>query len=143
MNRQFFGVWGSLRWGDDMQRYRRVESAARDIKKDMLTRYPVLRDVRFSHIWSGRFAITFDWLPHLGTHNGIHYLIGLNGAGVPASGYLGHKLAQRILGKPNRDTVFADREFPSKPGYSGTAWFLAPVGGWMRFRDRREAGLPR
>ena len=120
-----------------------VAVAAATLRRDLAARYPRLASVRFSHVWRGRFAVTFDWLPHLGTHEGIHYLHGLVGAGVPACGYLGHKLAQRILSRPNRDTVFADRRYPQRFGYRGSTWFLPLVGRWYRTLDRREAGLPR
>ena len=129
--------------GQHLVEHRDEAVAASLVRRDLATRYPQLATVRFSHVWRGRFAITFDWLPHLGTHEGIHYLHGLNGAGVPASGYLAHKLAQRILSRPNRDTVFADRHYPQRFGYRGSTWFLPLLGHWYRALDRREAGLPR
>ena len=119
------------------------EIAAAEVKLDLIARYPQLADVQFSHCWRGRFAVTFDWMPHLGTHEGVHYLIGLNGAGVPAAGYLGQKLGLRMLGQINSDTVFADRPYPTRPGYSGQTWFLPALGAYYRFADRREARLSR
>ena len=72
---------------------------------------------------------------------------GLSGLSVALhlarGGYLGHKLAQRILSRPNRDTVFADRRYPQRFGYRGSTWFLPLVGRWYRALDRREAGLLR
>ena len=79
----------------------------------------------------------------MGTHERIHDLHGLAGAGVPACGYLGHKLAQRIPSRPNRDTVFADRRYPQRFGYHGSIRFLPLGGRWYRALDLREAGLPR
>jgi glycine/D-amino acid oxidase-like deaminating enzyme len=101
---------------------------------------PSLKDVRADYCWYGQFAMTFDWLPHLGTDpaTGIHYLIGLVGTGVPASGYLGWKLANRILGNPEGETVFADRPFPSRPFYNGNpAWVLPAAREYYRFKDLR------
>ena len=129
--------------GQHLVSHRNEAVAAASLRRDLVVRYPRLASVRFSHVWRGRFAVTFDWLPHLGTHEGIHYLHGLVGAGVPACGYLGYKLAQRILSRPNRDTVFADRRYPRRFGYHGSTWFLPLVGRWYRALDRREAGLPR
>lgn len=126
-----------------MTHYRDEESAAAAIKLDLLVRYPQLADVSFTHCWSGRFAITFDWLPHIGTHDGVHYLIGLNGAGVPAAGYLGQKLGLRLLGQSNSETVFADRPYPTRLGYTGQTWFLPALAAYYRYADRREAGLSR
>lgn len=129
--------------GQHMRPHRDLRNAATALKADVVMRYPVLESMRFSHIWRGRFAVTFDWLPHFGRHEGVHYLIGLNGAGVPAAGYLGHQLALQMMGKPNRSSVFADRPYPTKTGYWGSAWFLPPLAAWLRRRDAREAGLPR
>ena len=123
--------------------YDDVTRAAAEVKADVLVRYPQLAGLRFSHLWEGRFCVTFDWLPHFGTHEGIHYLTGLNGAGVPATGYLAHKLSQRILGSPNQESVFADQPFPTRVGYTGSPWFLPALGHYYRWRDRREAGLSR
>ena len=126
-----------------MTHYRNEEQAAAAIKLDLIARYPQLADVRFTHCWSGRFAITFDWLPHIGTRNGVHYLIGLNGAGVPAAGYLGQKLGLRLLGQTNSETVFADRPYPTRLGYTGRTWFLPALAAFYRYADRRESGLSR
>jgi len=117
--------------------------AAHALRKDLEARYPELANIKFSHVWEGRFCITFDWLPHMGSHEGVHYLHGLNGAGVPACGYLGHKLAQRILGHSDGDSVFADRLYPKRTGYRGNAWFLPFIGHLYRALDRRESGLSR
>ena len=50
----------------------------------------------------------------------FRYLHGLVGAGVLACGCLGHRLAQRILSRPDRDTVYADRRYPQRFGYHGS-----------------------
>ena len=117
-----------------------VQTAAAAGLDQAAERMPVLKDVRADYCWYGQFAMTFDWLPHLGTDptTGIHYLIGLVGTGVPASGYLGWKLANRILGNSEGETVFADRPFPARPFYNGNpAWVLPAVREYYRFRDLR------
>ena len=43
--------------------------------------FPQLRSVRVSHAWVGWVAYTFDTLPHLGQHEGIHYCMGYCGQG--------------------------------------------------------------
>jgi glycine/D-amino acid oxidase-like deaminating enzyme len=133
--------------GHHMRPYGDTATAARELKADVVTRYPQLAGLRFSHLWTGRFCVTFDWLPHFGTHDGVHYLHGLNGAGVPAAGYLGTLLARRMLGTANHCSVFADRPYPTRPGYTGSAWgsawFLPALAAWYRYADRREARLSR
>ena len=97
--------------------------------------FPDFRDIRLSHCWEGRFAFTFDYLPHIGTHEGVHYALGYCGTGVPLGTYLGHKLALRILGAPDAETVFADRPFPTIPFYTGRPWFLPGLVRYYAFRD--------
>ena len=129
--------------GQHLKHFNGIQKAAHALRLDIAARYPLLTDMQFSHVWHGRFCVTFDWLPHLGSHNGMHYLHGLNGAGIPACGYLGHKLAMRMLNSTAGDTVFADRHYPHRLGYKGNAWFMPLVGDWYRWLDRREARMDR
>lgn len=118
-----------------------ADQAAAAVVEQVAQNFPQFRNARASHCWRGTFAMTFDWLPHLGTdsESGAHYLLGLVGTGVPSSGYFGWKLANRILGKPDSETIFADRPFPTRPFYTGNpAWLLPILRGYYRRRDLRE-----
>ena len=101
--------------------------------------FPDLADVKITHSWTGNVAFTFDRLPHAGVRDGIHFAMGYNGSGVAMATYLGHKTAQRILGKPEGRTAFDDLEFPAPAWYSGTPWFLPLVAAWYRLQDRIAA----
>ena len=35
-----------------------------------------------THAWTGRVAFSFNYLPHLGTLDGLHYALGYSGTGV-------------------------------------------------------------
>ena len=114
------------------------ESAARACIAQATERAPALTGLRAEYCWSGTFALTFDWLPHIGTDRktGVHYQIGMVGTGVPATGYLGWKLANRILGKPEGETVFADRHYPTRPFYTGNPrWIIPYMREYYRWRD--------
>lgn len=104
--------------------------------------WPELRGARITHAWTGNVAFTFDFLPHMGTHEGVHYAIGCQGSGVAMMSYLGYQTALKLAGGANRTSAFDGLEFPTKPLYSGDPWFL-PVVGWsykMRdWLDRRAA----
>jgi glycine/D-amino acid oxidase-like deaminating enzyme len=69
-----------------------------------LTRYasrlwPVLRDVRWTHGWSGRLAYTPDHYPHIHEPDaGVLICLGYNGRGVAMSSAMGPQLAHRALG---------------------------------------------
>lgn len=103
---------------------------------DAMKIVPEMAKLRISHSWSGRCAGTFDQWPHINTHNGMHVAGGYCFAGIHMSTYLGRKAAERIQGKAEGRTVFADRVFPTVPGYAGNAWFMPYV---MKAYDARDA----
>jgi glycine/D-amino acid oxidase-like deaminating enzyme len=88
--------------------------------------FPQLRSVRVSHAWVGWVAYTFDTLPHLGQHDGIHYCMGYCGQGVPLAPYFGRRIGQQMLGLAEGRTALDGLPFPSRPYYRGNPWFLAP-----------------
>jgi glycine/D-amino acid oxidase-like deaminating enzyme len=104
----------------------------------MVERFPQLARVRVTHAWTGNVAFTFDFLPHMGRHDGMHYLLGCNGSGVAMMTYLGTQTARKILGGANRVSALDEREFPTMPLYRGNPWFLPLVGGYYRLRDRLD-----
>lgn len=88
-----------------------LRTKARRIFAYFSSRIPALEGVTVSHCWGGRFAISGDWLPHIGCEEGVHYMLGCCGTGVSMSTYLGHKVAQKILGI-TRSTSSFDRPLP-------------------------------
>jgi glycine/D-amino acid oxidase-like deaminating enzyme len=104
----------------------------------MTERFPQLARVRVTHAWTGNVAFTFDFLPHMGRHDGMHYLLGCNGSGVAMMTYLGTQTARKILGGANRVSALDERDFPTMPLYNGNPWFLPFVGGYYRLRDRLD-----
>jgi len=95
--------------------------------------------VRLSHLWTGYCAGTFDMMPHVGGRDGIWHGLGYNFAGVPMGTHFGLKLAQRIQGKPEGRSAFADEAFPSFLGYRGRPWFVPLAMRWFDWKDRRLA----
>ncbi|MBI2253280.1 MAG: FAD-binding oxidoreductase [Proteobacteria bacterium] len=108
---------------------------ARRLMEELKVTFPDLKDVGVSHSWTGRCAATFDLLPHLGTHEGIHYAVGYCFAGLPMGSHFGRLLAQRILQPGSVKSVFADQPFRTVPLYQGNNWFVP----WMmRYYDLKE-----
>jgi glycine/D-amino acid oxidase-like deaminating enzyme len=107
----------------------------------MTQRWPELQGVRVTHCWTGNTAFTFDFLPHMGVMDGMHYALGCNGSGIAMMSYLGHQTARKIIGGGNRVSAFEDVEFPARPFYTGNPWFLPIVGGWYRLRDRIDRAV--
>jgi glycine/D-amino acid oxidase-like deaminating enzyme len=87
---------------------------------------PQLRSVPVSHAWVGWVAYTFDTLPHLGQHDGVHYCMGYCGQGVPLAPYFGKRIGQQMLGLKEGRTALDGVPFPSRPYHRGRPWFLAP-----------------
>jgi glycine/D-amino acid oxidase-like deaminating enzyme len=88
--------------------------------------FPQLSGVRIDHAWVGWVAYTFDKMPHLGVHQGMHYCMGYCGQGVPVAPYLGMRIGQQIAGRAEGRTALDGLAFPTRPYYFGTPWFLAP-----------------
>ena len=103
----------------------------------MLERWPQLKGVKVTHAWTGNVAFAFDFLPHMGMEQGMHYLMACNGSGVAMMSYLGHQTARKIAGGSNAPiNAFDGQEFPTVPFYNGNPeWVLPLVGAWYRTRD--------
>lgn len=100
--------------------------------------WPQLREVRVQRCWKGFVGFTFDFLPHMGEENGLHYAAGCQGAGVAMMTYLGHQIGLKILAQQDRPCGLDGLRFPTLPTYRGTPWFLPVVGGYYTLRDRLD-----
>ena len=98
--------------------------------------FPQLAAAKVSHSWMGFVGFTFDFLPHTGVRDGIHYSMGYCGSGVSLASYFGAKMGQRIAGLPEGKTALDDLSFPTRPMYYGNPWFLAPSILFYQFKDR-------
>jgi glycine/D-amino acid oxidase-like deaminating enzyme len=106
------------------------------LRAELVRLFPELATARISHSWFGLVAYTFDTLAHAGEADGLHYAAGYCGSGVSMASYLGTRLGQRILGRPEGRTGLDDLPFQTRPLYHGNPWFLAPSVMLYRWRDR-------
>ena len=116
-------------------RDRRIATA---LHGEMCEIHPELGDVGFSHYWNGQLGLTFDTVPHIGRHDGIYYVLGMNGGGLPSGTHLGNKVALRLLGEPGSETAFDDLPFKTMPFYTGRSWFAPLMAGAQRVMARLE-----
>ena len=86
--------------------------------------FPTLPDVAAEYVWTGNVAYGFNSLPHIGQMDRIYYASGYGGSGVAMSGYLGHKIARKMLGQRGDETAFDDLPFETRFYYNGQPWFL-------------------
>ena len=105
--------------------------------------HPQAAGLKIDYAWGGNVGFTFDRLPHLGEHDGIHYALGYCGSGLALGTSFGLKIAEKI-GK-GADTTYEPSPFEriSFPGapilpfvYRGRPWFLPFSGEWFRLADR-------
>lgn len=125
--RMIFGGRASFRPIEAMESTRRLKSA-------MASVFPSLADIRISHSWTGNVAFTFQKIPHVGRHGGIHFALGCCGQGVALMSYLGDQVANAILDRGS-GTCFTNTRFSSIPWYRGNPWFLPIVGEFYRLLD--------
>jgi glycine/D-amino acid oxidase-like deaminating enzyme len=111
-------------------------TSGRILRDLMIARFPQLARTKISHSWSGRVAMTLDYLPHIGTETGIHYALGCNGSGITMMTYLGYVVARSVLeGGAVMRSAYGAEKLPTHPLYTGNPWFLPVVGSWYQFRD--------
>ena len=106
------------------------------LRQEMLRIFPQLEDVRISHTWMGFVGYTFDYLPHLGVEDGIHYAMGYCGSGICLASYMGHRLGLQLLGKEETKCAFSDPVFQTRPLYNGKPWFLGASVRYYQLLDR-------
>jgi glycine/D-amino acid oxidase-like deaminating enzyme len=125
-----FGGRRGAHTDDDMQK-------CLHLYQNLVEIFPELEGVRLSHTWWGYTGYSFNLLPHLNVHDGIHYATGFCGSGVVWAPWLGRKAAQMILGETEEaQSNFAGKPFPTRPFYNGKPWFLPFVIRWYGLKDK-------
>jgi len=113
---------------------------AAHLYRNLIEIFPELEGVKLTHSWWGYTGYTFDFLPKVAIHDGIHYATGFCGSGVVWAPWLGKKAAALILGETEAESIFAEYPFQSRPLYYGKPWFLPFVIGWYGVMDWFGAG---
>ena len=106
------------------------------LRRELGAILPDLADVRLTHSWTGNVGFTLRELPGIGCRDGLWYALGCNGSGVALMPYLGHKLADKIIGARDAATAFDDLSLRPIPLYWGDPWFRPLMTAWYRLRDR-------
>jgi glycine/D-amino acid oxidase-like deaminating enzyme len=113
-----------------------VRRSAEILRRDMITVFPQLKNVKIEFGWGGTLDFCFDTMPHTGQSEEMYYALGYAGHGVAMASYLGTKMAERIAGGDG-EIPFADIPFPGAPLglYNGTPWFLPFAGAYYKVLD--------
>lgn len=109
---------------------------AEHLHRMMVETFPELAGIKVTHYWHGNVAYTFDKLPHSGRIDGLWFAMGYCGSGVTRTTWLGHKLALKIMGRPEGRSIFDELPFETRPLYTGKPWFLPFMIAKYRLMDR-------
>jgi len=112
-----------------------LQESANILRATTVGVFPELRDVEFTHTWSGKLGITFDLMPHIGQIEGMWYALGYGGHGLGIGSYVGAEVGRLISDQIDR-SPFAEISHPTRPYYRQKAWFLPAAAPWYRFLDR-------
>ncbi len=129
-----------------------ADTGARILYDQMMRVFPSLEGIPVTNAWSGFMAFTTDWLPKIGIHNGMHYVLGCNGgSGVVLMSWLGGKVGRRLAGESDRagesgqageagtseeaSSSLEGIPFDRQPLGSYTSAFVPLAGIWYRIRD--------
>jgi glycine/D-amino acid oxidase-like deaminating enzyme len=115
-------VWGGLnafsRLGSRPP-FSRMEHMAtvQRLKARLVHRFPILRNVEFTHHWGGAMGVTRDFRIGLGfdPHTGEAWIGGFGGAGVAPTYVAGRTLAELILGVESERTTWPWANHQSPP----------------------------
>ena len=130
-------VFGGRASGRDLSE----AAAAPHLYRQMCEIWPEIADFKVSHCWRGNVGMTYDHIPHMGIHEGVHYAVGCNGSGVAMMSYLGHQSALRMLGRQNRPCAFESDRFPKIPMASARSWIVPAATRWYLARDWIDSKL--
>lgn len=111
---------------------------AGQIRKQVVSIWPHLSDVRFTHAWGGSVAVTMPRMPYVAEAKpGLDVVAGFSGHGVMLTHWTGKLYADRLTGRGDPLAELRDLDIPAFPG--GT-WLRAPLlflaMTWYALRDR-------
>jgi len=119
-----------------------IEATSAILAKAMAEVHPQAAGLRIDYAWGGNVAFTFDRLPHLGEHDGIHYAMGYCGSGVALGTSFGLRMAQLLGRSPavaDEPLAFERTPFAGAPVWPGLAKGvpvgLPLAGEWFRISD--------
>ena len=118
----------------------RLDNAAARLKATMAEVWPQLSNVRLSHVWTGNTGYSFNHMPHVGSHDGVHYAMGFSGSGTVMAPYLGAKAAYQALGDERGETAYSSTTLKTNPIHpTAKPYFLHAADFWYHnWVDRWE-----
>lgn len=131
-NRLIFGGRARFSASSDM---RSDAKSGAILQAGMVDMFPQLRGIDIDYCWGGLVGMTSDRFPRAGEVEGMHFAMGYSGHGAQMSVQMGAIMADKLLGKPDRNPL-RGLDWASVPGYSGKPWFLPLVGFYYKMLDK-------
>jgi glycine/D-amino acid oxidase-like deaminating enzyme len=116
-NRIVFGGEMSPYFYDSSPSSGNYKPAIDRLKRSLLTTFPQLEDVRFTHAWGGTMGFTGDFMPSvgvLGDDANLYYALAFNGEGVVMTQLAGKVVADLVAGDqtPLTQLAFVHKRMP-------------------------------
>jgi glycine/D-amino acid oxidase-like deaminating enzyme len=114
-----------------------IERSAEILRREMVSVYPQLKDVKVEYAWGGTLDFAFDMMTHVGQTDGMYYSLGYAGHGVAMATLSGKRVAEAMLAGGIQDHPLSQFDFPGAPLglYDGRPWFLPFAGAWYKILD--------
>ncbi|WP_343722054.1 FAD-binding oxidoreductase [Herbaspirillum seropedicae] len=107
------------------------------LERSVALLFPQLAGVQYEYRWSGRVAITRDFLPHV--HEpapGLSIALGYNGRGIAMATTMGQRLAQRLIGPAGTAFPFPVSTIAPIPLHGLQRFYIAAGVAWYSVLDR-------
>jgi gamma-glutamylputrescine oxidase len=112
------------------------EAAFNALHTAMVRQFPMLKDVKVTHRWSGLVAMTLDSIPHAGRlDDRIVYSVGYNGTGVALASFMGKHVAALVAGEKPDLGLLTSEPLKPVPFYPIREPAVRLVAGWYQFLD--------
>lgn len=135
------GLWD----GRTMERDR-DDTVFAELRSDLVTTFPALQGIRFTHAWGGPVSVPLDLFPalgHVGDKDWV-YSLGCVGHGVSTTHLHGQTLRDLVLERDTdlTRTFFVNRRVVPMPPGPLRRPVIGAIAGFMRWEDRRYDVLP-
>lgn len=118
----------------------RSEKMRQILERNLVSIFPQLKGVRFTHHWGGPISATLDLIPTIGAlTDDVWYSMGCMGHGVSLSNYNGRTLAELLLGETSERTEFfiIQRNVTTLPPEPLRYLTVSAIRAYLRYDDRK------
>jgi len=106
------------------------------IERALSSLFPQLKNIKFQYRWSGRVAVTVDFLPHIHEPaSGLHIVMGYNGRGIALATKMGALLADHISSNGKSPIPYPISQISPIPLHRFQKLYMSVGVAWYRLLD--------